>query len=227
MLRYRLRAALVAAAFSSCVGSVSAADNPITYVDTSPRANSFYIHAGVAGVVLSEGASMTLGGFPVAGGTISVKPQATFIVELGYFITPNIAVSFTGGWPPRAHIKGAGTAVGFPKLGIATYGPMAATIHYHFTNMGAFQPYIGVGPTFLLSVRTQDRFISQAKLEHSLGAAVQVGFNYMLNDRWGMFFDVKKAHLRSKATGFIGGAPLAAKVKLDPLVVSTGLAYRF
>lgn len=217
------------AALALCASSfvASAADTPRSEPNWLPVPHSFYIHAGIAGVSLSEGASIVLGGAPVPGGTISVKPQMTFIVELGYFITPNIAVSFTGGWPPRAQIHGAGTLAGFPKLGIATYGPMAATIHYHFSGMGRFQPYIGFGPTFLLSVRTQDRLITQAKLDNALGFAGQIGFNYMINEKWGLFFDVKKAYLRSKASGFIGAAPLSAKVKLDPLVVSTGIAYRF
>lgn len=206
---------------------VPAVDIPAAEINWLPTPHSFYVHAGIAGVSLSEGASFTLGGVPVPGGTIKVRPQMTFIVELGYFITPNIAVSFTGGWPPRAHIHGAGTIAALPKLGISTYGPMAATIHYHFTGMGRFQPYIGVGPTFLLALRTQDRLITQAKLDHSIGFAGQIGFNYMITEKWGLFFDVKKAYLRSNATGFIGGVPLKAKVKLDPLVVSTGIAYRF
>ncbi|MGE3246075.1 MAG: OmpW family protein [Beijerinckiaceae bacterium] len=192
-----------------------------------PAKYTFYLHAGPAGVVLSEGASMTLAGFPVAGADIKVASQMTFVVEGGFYLTDNIAVSFTGGWPPRAQIHPAGTLANVGKLGIATYGPTALTVHYHFRGFGRFQPYIGLGPVILLGLRNQDRLISNMHLNHALGFAVQVGAEYMLNERWGLFADVKKAYLRSVATGFIGGLPVKAKVKLDPLVLHTGLVYRF
>ncbi len=49
----------------------------------------------------------------------------------------------------------------------------------------------------------------------------------MINRHWGAFFDVKKAFLRTTATGDLGGVPVRAKVVLDPLVVHSGLTYRF
>jgi outer membrane protein len=148
-------------------------------------------------------------------------------VEAGYYLTKNWAVSLTAGWPPRAHIHPAGSISGFGKLGIATYGPATLTVHYHFTGLGRFQPYIGAGPTFLIGIRNQDRLIQNLDLQNSIGIAGQIGFDYMLNNRWGVFLDVKKAYLRTKETGTIGGAPIIGKVKLDPLVISTGVTYRF
>lgn len=223
------------AALALTIGSVSArsADlgvpvaEPKVPVSFLPVPGSFYLHAGVAGVFLDAGATMTLGGAPVPGATVSVKPQMTFVVEAGYFLTSNIAISVTGGWPPRAQVHPAGTIAAFGKLGIATYGPAAATIHYHFTGMGRFQPYIGFGPTFLVSFRTQDRLIRNLELRNSIGIAAQVGFDYMINERWGFFLDVKKAYLRTVTTGNIFGVPAKAKVKLDPLVIHTGVTFRF
>ncbi|MCC2097085.1 MAG: OmpW family protein [Hyphomicrobiales bacterium] len=194
--------------------------------DLSP-AGKFYIHAGPAGLFLSESAKISVGGAPLAGANISVKPQASFVVEAGYFLNRNFAISLTGGWPPRADVMAAGTIAGAGKLGVATYGPATLTAHYHFTSFGRFQPYIGMGPTFLIPMLNQDRVVTNLELKSSIGFAVQVGFDYMFNERWGVFFDVKKAYLRSKATGLFNGAPLAAKVKFDPLVVHTGVAFRF
>jgi outer membrane protein len=223
-------AGLIAACFASGA-TAFAADYTLrpsipAEADPSP-AGKFYIHAGPAGIVLSEGAKISVGGAHVAGGNISVKPQASFVVEAGYFINRNFVVSITGGWPPRAHVKAAGSIRNFGKLGIATYGPATLTAHYHFTSFGRFQPYIGMGPTFLIPILNQDRLVTNLNLQSSLGFAVQIGFDYMINERWGVFFDLKKAYLRSKATGVLNGAPLAAKVKFDPLVLHTGVTYRF
>jgi outer membrane protein len=60
-----------------------------------------------------------------------------------------------------------------------------------------------------------------------MGVAFQVGADYMITDNWGVFVDVKKAILRTEATGFLGPAPIRADVKLDPLVLHTGVTYRF
>jgi outer membrane protein len=49
----------------------------------------------------------------------------------------------------------------------------------------------------------------------------------MFTDHWGVFFDVKKILLRTEATGFLGPAPIRADVKLDPLVLHTGVTFRF
>lgn len=95
------------------------------------------------------------------------------------------------------------------------------------TSFGRFQPYISMGPTFLIPILNQDRIVTNLNLQSSLGFAVQIGFDYMFNERWGVFFDLKKSYLWSKATGVLNGAPLAAKVKFDPLVLHTVVTYRF
>ncbi len=172
---------------------------------------------------------MTAGGAPVPGGDIAIrpKPHPTFAVEIGYFITPNIAVSFTGGLPPKVNIEAAGTLAGLGRLGSTTYGPMTLTVHYHFTGFGRFQPYVGFGPTFMYVFRASDGLLTDLKINHAVGFAVQAGVDVMITQNWGAFVDVKKAYLRTRATGDLGGAPIRAKVKLDPLVLHAGVTYRF
>lgn len=214
-------------------GGAQAADltlRPSSVIEPTPALNyNFYVHAGIAGLILNEGASMTAGGAPLPGATIAIrsKPHYTFAAEAGYFFTPNIAVSFTGGFPPTVDIKGAGTVAALGRMGKATYGPMTLTAHYHFTQLGRFQPYIGAGPTFMYVFQTKDDVLTQLKIDHAVGFAVQAGADYMINDQWGVFFDVKKAYLRTTATASLGGAPIRAKVRLDPLVLHTGVTYRF
>lgn len=228
---YRVATSVLGAA-ALWSGAAGAAD----YVTATPRAPgvdprpySFFVHAGVGGLWLSEGASLTAGGAPVAGGNISIrpKPQITAVIEFGYFVTPNVAISFTGGFPPSIDINGAGTIAGLGRLGSATYGPMTLTAHYHFTGLGAFQPYVGLGPTFMYVFKTSDAMLANLHIDHAIGFAGQIGFDYMINENWGLFVDLKKAYLRTHATGTLGGAPIRARVKLDPLVLSTGLTYRF
>jgi outer membrane protein len=129
----------------------SAADVPaeralaVAPVAAFKRPPSFYVHVGIAGVILDEGAKINVGGNRIVGGDVEIKPQVTPAVEIGYFFTPELAVSFTGGYPPRIKVEAAGTMDGMGLVGRSTYGPMTLTAHYHFQGFGRFQPYIGLG----------------------------------------------------------------------------------
>lgn len=187
----------------------------------------WFIHFGPGGVFLNESARMTVGGVGQAGATVRIDPQLTPVVEAGYFITPEWAVSFTGGLPPRIQIRGAGTAGGFGVLGKATYGPVTLTTHYHYRGFGAIQPYIGGGIAYMKIFDTTDGALRNLKAKDTFGPAIQVGVDIMINERWGAFVDVKHAFLRTKATGTLLGLPASAKLTVDPTVVHTGVAYRF
>lgn len=187
----------------------------------------WFVHVGPGGVFLNESARMTVGGAGVPGATLRIDAQLTPVVEGGYFITPEWAVSFTGGLPPKITIRGAGTAGGFGVLGKAVYGPMTLTTHYHLRNFGPIQPYIGGGLAYMKIFDTTDGALQNLKVKDTFGPALQIGADIMINENWGAFIDVKKAFLRTKATGTLLGLPASAKVTLDPTVVHTGVAYRF
>jgi outer membrane protein len=188
---------------------------------------SFYVHVGPAGLIMDEGASLKVAGQKQLGATIAIKSQVTSSVELGYFVTRNVAISFTGGIPPLAKIEADGTMKGYPTIGKASYGPMTLTAHYHFMDLGRFQPYVGVGPAFMYVFDDNDGLMSRLKVKEAVGFAFQAGADFMIDQHWGLFVDAKKAILRTHATGFLGALPVKADVKLDPLVLSGGLAYRF
>jgi outer membrane protein len=73
----------------------------------------------------------------------------------------------------------------------------------------------------------KDGLLSDLKVRHTMGVAFQAGVDLMLDDHWGVFLDVKKAILRTEASGYLGPAPIKADVRLDPLVLHAGLTYRF
>jgi outer membrane protein len=228
----RLLTCATAMAMAAISGLAHAADLPaprgsMPVAPTMTKLPSWFIHLGPGGVFLAESAKMNAGGFPLTGATISVDPQLTPVLEVGYFITPNFAVSVTGGLPPKISIKGAGTVAGLGTLGTAVYGPATLTAHYHFTNFGRFQPYIGGGLAIMKVFSTSDRVLSNLKIEDTFGPALQIGADFMIDDNWGAFIDVKKAFLRTISTGSLGGVPVRAKTTLDPLVVHSGLTYRF
>jgi outer membrane protein len=221
-------AALVAAALGLSAGAAKSADlaqAPVAAPAEAPL--GFFVHVGPAGLVMSESARMKVAGQPLPGATIAIKSQLTPAVEVGYFVTRNVAVSFTGGFPPLAKIELDSALKPNPTIGKATYGPMTLTAHYHFTNFGPIQPYVGVGPAFMYVFDNDDGLMNELKVKNTVGIAFQAGADIMVNRHWGVFVDVKKALLRTTATGYLGPAPVKADVKLDPLVLSGGVTYRF
>lgn len=190
----------------------------------------FFLHTGPLVLINAESAKIKVGGAPFAGASISLEAEYSAGFEIGYHFTPNIAVAFAGGFPPKAAIDGTGNAAPLGRLGNVLYGPIALTMQYHFREFGRLQPYVGAGPVFLAVLDNNDSSIENLKVDAAFGAAIQVGANFMFNDNWGVYVDVKKAYLRTKAKGNVralGGAPMTADVTLDPLVVGAGITYRF
>jgi len=189
--------------------------------------HNFYARIGATTIMPSESATIRAGGSAVDGGSISIDNHTTATVEFGYYFTPNFSVGFTGGFPPTVDIYGAGSVDGLGKLGGITYGPTALTAQYTFTNFGRIKPYVGAGPMFMFVFDNKDGALADLKVKNSVGAVLQAGVDYDVTDRWGLFVDVKKAFLRTTATGTLGGAPVMADVKLDPWTIGAGVKFRF
>jgi outer membrane protein len=161
-------------------------------------------------------------------------------IELGYFVTPNWSVEMEVGFPLWQTVEITGFSPGAPPAGTTLFHALPATVPltavYHFTQFGAFQPYVGAGiaPIFVLAVR--DSFNTDVSVDPTVGAALQTGFDYMINPRWGVFFDVKKlfAHFDVKSTGINVGLPVgvipvsaSSATTAQPWLFSAGVTYRF
>jgi outer membrane protein len=208
-------------------GPARAADFDAPAPIETPFLSRFYVHVGPAALIQNQGVKLELGGVPVRGADIGMKWNPTLGIEAGAYLTPNIAVSFTGGLPPVGRVEAAGALDGIGRLGETRYGPMALTAHYHFNEMGSIRPYIGAGAVYMYVFSTTDAAINNLDVKNAFGAAAQVGVDMMFTNHWGMIFDLKKAYLRTEATGSFLGAPVKADLKLDPVVLNSGVTYRF
>lgn len=206
---------------------------------------SWYVRLGLLAAFPDTSASFTLGGAPFVGGDATSNDNYTLGFDVGYFFTPNIAISLAAGIPPTLKLYGAGTiepalaAAGLDNyLGSVLWGPAMLTGHYHFTNFGPFQPYIGAGVAYAIIFKNNDNTLVDLDVKNNFGFVLQGGFDYMLTRNWGLFLDVKYVWLETDATANVitspasiaaglAGLPVTAHVKLDPWVVFTGITYRF
>lgn len=162
----------------------------------------------------------------VPGSGLSYSNTVTPELDISYFFTDNIAAELILG-TTYANIDGQGAIGGLGKVGKVWLLPPTVTLQYHFTDFGAFKPYLGAGVNYTIFYHQQAGSADDLKVKNTFGAALQVGFDYMVDEHWGVNFDVKKLFLKPDFDVTVAGAKLTGKAKLDPWLIGAGLTYRF
>ena len=197
--------------------------------DAQQDAGPWWIRAGGAWIAFNANADLKAAGQPVPGGNADVKNNAAFLAEFGYRFTQNLSVGLTVGYPPTTTLTGTGTVASVGEIGKVKYAPAALTLQWQFTNLARYNiyPYIGAGVTYLKIFDTTDGHVSDFQARNAWGGLAQIGLEYRITKNFGVFVDVKKFIVRTSATGYLGPAPVHAAVRLDPLVTTVGVAFRF
>ncbi|HQR83740.1 MAG: hypothetical protein B7X83_07195 [Polynucleobacter sp. 17-46-58] len=164
-------------------------------------------------------------------GTVSdlnVKAKNQWIPEfdISYFFTKNIAAELVLTWPQQVNIT-AGS--GDTNVGKITALPPSLLAQYHFTDLGAFKPYVGAGINYTIFGNRQNfpALGNTVQVEpSSVGFVGQIGMDYMLDKNWGLNLDVKYATMATNVQAVSGGANLG-KLTLNPWMPAVGVTYKF
>lgn len=148
-------------------------------------------------------------------------------LDITYFFTENFAAELILG-TTYAKINTTG-ALGDLDVGKTWLLPPSLMLQYHFTDFGAFKPYVGAGVNYSFFYNQSDKGdFSNVDVEDDFGAVLQVGFDYMFDEHWGLNFDVKKIFLETEWTATHDAlGPLSGKAKIDPWLIGAGVTYRF
>jgi outer membrane protein len=192
-----------------------------------PDNSTWMIRGGFTSLSLADRIDLNVGGAPFPGADLSTFEHHTPTVQIGRYLTRNIAVNATLGIPPTIDIYGGGSIGALPKLGKVTYGPTALTLQYHPIRHGRIRPYVGAGLSYMIVFDTDDGAFEDLEVGNDLALAFEAGTDLMITSRWGLFVDVKKALLRPVSTGTFMGAPVVGKTRLDPWAFSGGAVLRF
>ena len=140
-------------------------------------------------------------------------------VDVSYYFTPNIAAELVLTYPQKHDVRLNGG-----KIGSLKHLPPTLLAQYHFTNFGAFKPYVGAGVNYtrFSNVNIADGAVTVKK--NSFGGALQVGFDYALDKNWSLNFDVKKVYIDTKVSS---DGTRIGKLKVDPILIGVGVGYRF
>ncbi|WP_294392594.1 OmpW family outer membrane protein [uncultured Sphingomonas sp.] len=185
------------------------------------------VRAGLTSLTLADRVDLSVGGAHYPGADLSTFEHWTPTVQIGRFLTRNVAINLTAGIPPSIDVYGGGSIGSLPKLGKVRYGPMALTAQYHFTRSGRIRPYVGAGASYMIVFGTKDGTFENLKVKDDFGWAFEAGTDIMISNRVAIFGDVKKALLRPVTTGLFMGDSVVGKTRLDPWAFSGGIAYHF
>jgi len=155
----------------------------------------------------------------------------TLAVE--YFFTPNISVETIAGITAH-HVNGSGSLDGTNLVNHVMIIPATVTVKYHLP-LGLIKPYVGVGPSWFLVMgeRPGDTAaalgVTRTSLSSNLGVAAQAGIDIPIpKTAYSLSFDAKKYWVNTTANFYVGDTNvLSTEHKLNPWVLSAGVAYRF
>ncbi len=153
-----------------------------------------------------------------------------------YFLSSNFSIE-TICCLTAHHVDGAGAIGTISNLvDNVLILPATVTLKAHAPGLGPIKPYVGAGPSYFLILDSrvgaggQALGAASAKVHSKLGVALQAGVDIALNESGlGLSLDAKRYLVRPIASFYTatGVEALSTRHKLDPWVVSAGLAYRF
>ncbi|MDR2452183.1 MAG: outer membrane beta-barrel protein [Candidatus Accumulibacter sp.] len=141
-------------------------------------------------------------------------------VDISYFFTRNIAAELVLTYPQKIHID-----VGGQRAGTIKALPPSLLAQYHFTNFGAFKPYVGAGLNYTIFSRRSNILGHAASVsKNSFGLVGQVGFDYAFSRNWSFNVDAKYVQMDTdvKVLGQKVGS-----IDLNPWLIGIGVGYRF
>ncbi len=162
------------------------------------------------------------------GGDVSISTAVVPEFDITYFFNENWSLELILA-TAKHDVEAVGTSAGDIDLGHVWLLPPTLTAQYHFTG-GDFVPYLGAGPNLTLFYGVDEGPVADdVDYDTSVGFALQGGFDYMLNDKWFLNFDVKKLFLNTDATVNATtalGATVVADVDINPWIFGVGVGLK-
>jgi outer membrane protein W len=193
---------------------------------TSSDANGF-VRVGVTRVRLADKGEIFINGTLVPGAGYRTPTKWGAAGELGFFVLRNLSLQVGATSPVSTSNTPAGTLAGTPNLGSDRFSIFTATATFHPLRGGIVSPYAGGGIALQKVWSTRDALATNLTVHDARGPVIQAGVEVRLANRFGVFFDAKKAFYKADASGDLGPAHITAVAKLDPLLLQAGAILRF
>jgi outer membrane protein len=150
-----------------------------------------------------------------------VDDQWTGEFNSTYFFTRNVAVEGSITWA-KQDVSYNGVGVGALKM-----MPVTFALQYHFTDLGAWKPYVGGGFNYTYFYENDLGNNAGASVNNdSWGGALQAGFDYQFQPNWYFNADVKYLWIDNDVRLNATGGDISS-LDLNPWLFGIGVRYRF
>ncbi len=207
--------------------SVAEATDAAEPADGRKPQSRWFARVGALGAIYHSHATIATNGSVIPGATARVSSDVTMGFDIGYDLSDHFAVTLMGGIPPTPSVIGEGSVSSFGRLGSVLYGPVFLTGVYRLPAWRGLRPYIAGGVARAIILKNKDGAVTDLKVHGNWGGVVQAGVEYRLNHRTELYVDYKRLWLYVDAGGRLAGAPVRARVTLDPDLVSVGVKFHF
>ena len=108
--------------------------------------------------------------------------------------------------------------------------PLTAILQFHFLPHGVVDPYLGAGAAYVLFDNVNGRGnlnVSKIDFKDDAGLAISGGIGFRLSPRIALTADGKYVPVKSSATAVYTNGTTTSRVKINPVIFSGGLTFRF
>jgi outer membrane protein len=192
---------------------------PIAAHAQSAEENPWMVRVRAVDLLWQNGQS----GAVVQGADVKAANKVIPELDVSYFFTKNIAAELVLTYPQTIDINYTSSQT---KLGSIKALPPSLLLQYHFTNFGAFKPYIGAGVNYTIFTSRNNLGNGAFSVDNSsFGAVGQIGMDYMFDKNWGLNLDLKYATMSTNVTTAAGAD--GGKLTLNPWMPAVGVTYKF
>jgi len=155
---------------------------------------------------------------------LSINNKVIPELDASYFFSPQWAAELVLTYPQKQTIRSSGADIGSLK-----HLPPTLSVQYHFTDLGAFKPYLGVGVNYTRFSNVSFTPAVVTALHPSLdkssfGLSMQAGFDCQIERNVYLNVDVKKVQISTDVSS--SGAKVGT-FKVDPWLFGVGVGWRF
>ena len=193
--------------------------------DLIVRAGAVHVAPDDSSDVITVGSVAALG----SDARVAVDSNTQLGLRGTYMFTSNLGLGVLAATPFKHSISGAGDIAALGEIGETKHLPPTVTLQYYpMKSSSAFQPVAGIGVNYTTFFE-EKTVLGELDLDDSVGVAVEVGMDYMLNEEFGLNAAIWWADINTDAqvTMADGTKTDRFEVEIDPMVYMVGFTYKF
>lgn len=200
-----------------------------------PATSPWSFRAGPGQAAFDTSTRLALAGTAVPGPAVRIDDTNLLLGDVGRELSPHWAIRVAFGLPVTVAVETAGSLTGYTPplsgtLGELRIAPLLGAVLYRPWPGHRWQPYLGAGLGYAAVLDAEGRDVAALDATSEWGPLFQAGCDVVLTPHWSAYVDARKLYVATDVHGRVpafGGAPVEARVTLDPLVVNLGVGYRF